>query len=137
MPAISKVESLTAAMANGVHDLANNVITCAFCNASNAPVATDTQLSDLTTIDHANMSSRVITTTSSTQISGVYRLILADLTITASGAVPTFRYIALYDETAVNDELLGWYDYGSDVTMANLQTFKCDFDGTNGVFSNT
>lgn len=53
--------------------------------------------------------------------------------LTASGAVATFRHVLIYNDTASNDELVGWYDYGSDVTLANGETFTIDFDGSNGV----
>ncbi len=49
----------------------------------------------------------------------------------------TFRYVALYNDTATNDELIAWWDYGADVTLANTETFNIAFDAANGVFSNT
>jgi len=61
--------------------------------------------------------------------------VCADLVLTASGAVATFRYVVIYNDTPTSpaDPLVGWYDYGSDVTLANGETFTIDFDGTNGV----
>ncbi len=41
----------------------------------------------------------------------------------------TFRYVVIYNDTATNDELIGFYDYGSDVTLANGETFTIDFTG--------
>jgi hypothetical protein len=41
----------------------------------------------------------------------------------------------LYSDTAANDELIGWWDYGSAITLANGETFKVDFDPTNGVLT--
>lgn len=101
------------------------------------PVNTNSILTDITQITYTNLSSRNITTTSSSQTSGTYRLILADLTLTASGAVGPFRYVVIYDDTVANDPLICWYDYGSAVTMAAGDTFLIDFDGTNGLFSLT
>jgi hypothetical protein len=67
------------------------------------------------------------------------RLIAADLTITASGAAAPFRYVVLYNDTPTSpaDPLIGWWDYGSTVTMANTETFKLDFDNVNGVITIT
>ena len=47
--------------------------------------------------------------------------------MTASGAVGPFRYVAIYNDTAANDELICWYDYGSAVTLASGDTFTLDF----------
>jgi hypothetical protein len=90
-------------------------------------------LSELTEISYTNLSSRNITTVSSTQTTGTYSLKLADLTLTASGAVSTFQYVVIYNSVATSFELIGWYDYGSAVTLANGDAFIVDFDGTNGL----
>ena len=102
---------------------------------ANAPVATNTQLSNLTQIAYTNLSSRACTTASSSQTSGLYKLILNDLTLTASGgSVAAFQYVVLYNANATNSELIGWYDYGSALTLLNGESLLIDFDGTNGVF---
>ena len=53
----------------------------------------------------------------------------------STGDVAAFRYIVIYNDTATNDELIGYYDYGSDLTLhgANGDTLTIDFDVTNGV----
>jgi hypothetical protein len=43
----------------------------------------------------------------------------------------------LYNDTASNDELIGYWDYGAAVTLANGETFIVDFDPTNGVLTLT
>lgn len=107
----------------------------ALCATANAPVATNTVLANLTQIAYTNLSTQVITITSSTQTSGTYKLILADLTLTASGAVATFQYVVIFNQTSVTptDALICWYDYGSAVTLANGDQFVIDFDNTNGL----
>lgn len=134
MAAFNKFNSTVAALANKVHNLASDQLQIALCAAANTPAASNTQLSNLTEIAYTNLSSRVVTTTSSTQTAGLYKLICVDLVLTASGAVAAFQFVTLYNNTATNKELLGWWDYGSVVTMANTDTFTIDFDGTNGVF---
>lgn len=130
MATFNKVHSFVAALANGVHDLSSDQLKVALCAAADAPVASDEELADLTEISYTNLSSRDVTTVSSTQTSGTYSLVLTDLILTASGAVSTFRYVVLYNDTATNDEIIGWYDYGSDVTLANGETFTVDFAAT-------
>ena len=92
-----------------------------------APSAANGILTDITQITYTNLSSRNITTSSSSQTSGTYSLVFADLTLTASGSVGPFRYVGIYDDTVANDPLVAWYDHGSSVTMANGETFLVDF----------
>lgn len=96
-----------------------------------APVAGNSILTDITQISYVNLSSRNVTTTSSSQAAGTETLVLQDLTLTASGAVAQFRYVVLYDDTVASpvDPLVGWWDYGSEVNMVNLETFLIDFVG--------
>jgi len=133
MASFNKFNSFVEALAEKVHNLGADTLTVALCAAANAPVATNTVLANLTQISYTNLSARVITTTSSAQTSGTYKLTLTDLVLTASGAVATFRYVVVYNDTATNDELIGWYDYGSDVTLASGETFTVDFDGSAGL----
>jgi hypothetical protein len=135
MATFNKFNSFVEALAEKKHDLGADQLVVALTNAANAPVATNTVLANLTQISYTNLSSRNITTASSAQTSGTYKLTLTDLILTASGAVATFRYVVIYNDTASNDELIGWYDYGSDVTLASGETFTVDFDGSAGALT--
>lgn len=131
MPTPSKVNSFVANLANKVYNLGSDSLKVALTDT--APTASSAVLSDITEISYTNISSRVITTTSSTQTSGTYKLILTNLTLTASGAVGPFRYLVIYDDTAASKQLLCYIDYGSEVSMANTDTFTISFDATNGL----
>jgi hypothetical protein len=110
------------------HNLGSDTLKVALSNASNAPSASaDVKLADITTISVANLDSVTLTVSSSSQTSGTYKLVLADKTMTASGAVGPFQYVIIYNDTAANDELICYYDYGSEVTLAKDDTFKLDF----------
>ena len=138
MAAYQKFNQFVEDIAHGVHNLGSDAIRIALTAAANAPVATNTVLANLTEIAYTNLSTRAVTLTSSTQTSGVYKLILTDLVLTASGgAVAAFRYVCLYNDTPVApaDPLIAFYDYGSDLTLADGETLTVDFDGTNGVFT--
>ena len=123
------VENLT----EKVHNLGADQLQIALTNT--APVATNTVLANITEIAYTNLSARTITTISSAQTTGTYKLDLTDLVLTASGAVATFRYVVLYNATAAGGPLIGWADYGSAVTMANLETFTIDFDNAAGALT--
>ena len=76
------------------------------------------------------------TATSSAQSGGVYTLKIADKVITASGGtIGPFRYVVLFNQDAPSDELIGYYDYGSSITLQDTETFTINFDDTNGVLT--
>ena len=110
------------------HNLGSDTLKVAFSNASNAPSASaDVKLADITTIVATNLGDVTLTVSSSSQTSGTYKLVVADKTLTATGDVPAFRYAIIYNDTAANDELICWFDYGSEVTLHANDTFKLDF----------
>lgn len=136
MATFNKFQPFVEKLAEKAHNLGSDQLVVALTNAANAPVATNGVLADLTQIAYTNCSSRNVTTSSSAQTSGTYKLTLADLVLTASGgSIAPFRYIVLYNDTATNDELIGWFDYGSDVTVLNGETFTIDFDGSEGAIT--
>jgi hypothetical protein len=131
MASFTKFDDFVAALAHKVHNLGSDQLCVAL--SSVVPDHANTQLADLTEIAYTNLSTREITTTSSTQATGTYKLILTDLLLTATGAVETFRYVSIYNDTAANKELIAWFDYGSNVTLANGETFNVTFDAVEGL----
>jgi hypothetical protein len=132
MASFVKFNSFVEAVAEKVHNLGSDSLKLALTNS--APSASNTVLADITEIAYTNLSSRAVTTSTSAQTSGTYKLVCADLTLTASGgAVAAFRYVVLYNDTATNDELIGYWDRGSSLTLADGDSCLIDFDGTNGV----
>jgi len=135
MAAFNKFNAFVEALAEKVHDLGSDQLTVALTASANAPTASNAVLADLTQISYTNLSSRNITTVSSAQTGGTYKLTLQDLVLSATGTVATFRYVVIYNSTAAAGNLIGWYDYGSDVTLNNGETLTIDFDGTNGALT--
>lgn len=135
MATFNKFNAFVENIAEGVHNLQTGALTVALTNT--APSASNSVLADITQISYSNASSRALTVSTSAQTSGTYKLVINDLTITASGTVGPFRYVVLYNDTPTSpaDPLIGWYDYGSSITLANGETFTIDFDGTNGVLT--
>jgi len=135
MAIYNKYQPFLANMPNKKYNLASDQLKVALTIA--APAGTEVKLSDLTEISYTNLSGATplnLTTTSSTQTAGTYSLILADLTLTATGAVGPFQYVTIYDSAATNFELIGWYNYGSSVTLAAGDQFVINLDNVNGLF---
>ncbi len=133
MATFTKFNPFVEALAEKKHNLGSDQLVVALTNV--APSASNAVLTDITQISYTDLSSRNITTASSTQTSGTYKLVLNDLVLTASGAVATFRYVVLYNDTATNDDLIGYYDYGSSLTLASGETFTLDFDPSAGALT--
>ena len=126
MATYTKFQQFVEDLAHGVHDLETDAITVALSNTAPSASA-DAVLGDITTVSTANLDDITLTVSSSSQTSGTYKLVLADKTMTASGAVGPFQYVILYNDTAANKELICFFDYGSEVTLASGDTFKLDF----------
>ena len=96
---------------------------------NSAPLATNSLIADITQITYTNCSSRTLTTATSAQTSGTFKLDFNDITLTASGGtVGPFRYVGVYDDTVASDPLVGWFDYGSSITLADTETLAITFD---------
>ena len=138
MASFNKFNSFVEALAEKKHDLGADTLKVLLTNT--APVATNSVKADLTEISAGNgytAGGNTAAVTSSAQSSGTYKLVLGDpATWTASGgSIGPFRYAVLYNDTAANDELIGWWDYGSSITLATGESFAVDFDATTGVLT--
>jgi hypothetical protein len=132
MASYNKFQQFVEDLCKGVHNFTSDStcsVTVALTAAANAPVATNSVLANLTQISYTNLSARVIANVTVEHTTGTVTFTADDLVLTASGAVATFRYVVLYndDPTSPADPLIAWYDYGSDVTLANGETFTIDF----------
>jgi hypothetical protein len=76
-----------------------------------------------------------VTTTSFTQTGGLATLILANLVLTATGSYGPFRYVVLYDDTATNKELIGYFDYGSSATLVQEETLTIKLNAAAKIFT--
>jgi len=139
MASFNKFNSFVEYLAEGGFDLQNDTLKVALCNT--APIAGNGLLADLTEISAGNGYTAGGTTASlsaSAQTSGTYKLTLADVTYTAAGgSIGPFRYAVLYDSTKSSPlkPLIGYWDYGSSVTLASGETFTVDFDSSTGVLT--
>ena len=133
MAAFNKFRQFVEDVLKGVHNLTSDstcTLKVALCAAANAPVNTNAVLADLTQISYTNLSSRDVTGITAEHTTGTVTITANDLVLTASGgSVGPFRYVVLYndDPTSPADPLIGWWDYGSDITLADGETFTIDF----------
>lgn len=134
-----KVNSFIEAVHEKKHNLSSDTIKCMLTNTAGS--ATWTQKSDVTDLSTANGYTAGGATLSgiiSSQASGVYYFICSDISWTASGgSIGPFRTAVFYNDTATNDEILGYIDWGYSLTVASGQTFTLDIDAVNGLFYNT
>jgi len=136
MATFNKLPGFVEHMAEGVHVFGTHQLVVALSNTAPGSEGTPPTgstaacvLANVTQISYTNLSSRNVTTSSSSQTAGTYSLVCSDLVLTASGAVGPFRYVYLYNDTPTSpaDPLIGYYDYGSSLSLANGETFTVDF----------
>jgi hypothetical protein len=137
MPTLTKFYSFVEAIHEKKHNLGSDTLKVLLTNT--APSLSNTQKSDisgeLSTANGYTAGGATVTITSSAQSSGLYTLIATDVTWTASGgSIGPFRYAVFYNDTATNDELIGYLDYGYSITVASGQTFTLDFDAVSGLY---
>lgn len=128
-----KFNAFVEALAEKKHNLGSDQLKIALSNVA-PDASTDAVLADITEISYTNLSSRNLTTLSSGQTAGLYKLVLDVLTLIASGGpVADFRYIILYNDTAAADDLIGYYDNVDTVSMIDTDEFDINFSPSNGV----
>lgn len=141
MVAFNKFNAFVEHLAEKVHDLGSDSLKVMLVNTT--PVSTNSVKADLTEISAGNgytAGGNAVTVSSSSQTSGTYKLVVSDITITASGgSIGPFRYAVLYNDTPTSpaDPLIGWWDIGSNITLLEGQVFTWDADATNGVLTIT
>jgi len=128
--------SFKEALSEKVHNLGSDQLKIALTNS--APLTSNTVLANITEIAYTNLSTRNVTTISSSQTSGTYKLDLTDLVLTSTGgSTGPFRYIVLYNDTAASDELIYFLDYGSSITLAAGESITINFDNSTGAITLT
>ena len=139
MAAFNKFNQFVEDLAKKVHNLDTDALKVMLSNV--APVATNAVLADLTEIAAGNGYSAggsAAAFVSGAQSSGTYKLVLSNVTFTASGgSIATFRYAVLYNSTPASPlkPLIGYYDYGTTISITNGNSFQVQFDATNGVLT--
>jgi len=106
-----------------------------------APTASNAVKADLTEISAGNgytAGGISVGTITGSQTSGTFKFSGGtDPIWTATGAIGPLRYAVLYNDTPTSPAkpLIGYWDYGSSVTLASGETFTVDLDQTNGILT--
>ncbi len=130
MASFNKFHAFAEHAAEGVHNLGSDTLKIMLTNS--APAASNSVKADLTDISAGNgytAGGTAVTITSSSQTSGTYSLVGNDVVFTAAGGtIGPFRYAVLYNDTPSSpaDPLIGWWDYASNLTLNDTETFTID-----------
>lgn len=138
MASFNKINQFVENLGKGVYNLNGDTLKIALTNT--APVATNSVLADITQIANGNgytTGGTAVGSNAYSQTTGTGKLTGNDVTFTATGAVGPFQYAVLYDDTPTSpaDPLIGWWDYGSAITLANGDTFTVDLDQVGGILT--
>lgn len=134
MATFNKFNDFVQQLGSKTHNLASDALKVMLTNT--APVATNAVKADITEISAGNgytAGGAALSSQTYTNASGTSKLAAANTVFTATGAVGPFRYAVLYNSTAASGNLIGWFDYGSSISLANTETFTVAWDGTNGI----
>jgi hypothetical protein len=136
MATFNKFDQFVEDKNHGVHDFSSDTLKLYLTNTVPSASA-DAVKGDLAGI--SGYTEPTITVSSSGQTAGVYKLVLADVTITAAGPVGPFRYVVIYNDTPASpvDPLIGWVDYGSSITMVLGEDFVTDFSVASGAITDS
>jgi hypothetical protein len=131
MATFNKFSQFVEDLGSGVHNFtaAGHTLKVYLTNAT--PSASgDAVKADLAEITNQNgYTAPVDIQNDMTETGGTATVTAVDVVVTASGAVGPFQYAVIYNDTPSSplDPLIGWYDYGSAVTLANGETFTVNF----------
>ena len=133
MAAYNKFQDFVEQLGKGVHQLhaAGHTLKVYASNAT-PDAAADAVKVDLAeiTVENGYPSGGTDVQNDYTETTGTGTMTGTDVVWTASGgSFGPLRYVVLYNDTPTSpaDPLLGWWDYGSPVTVNDTETFTVDF----------
>lgn len=133
MASFNKYQQFVEDLGNKVHDLVGTNDTFKVALTNTAPnAATHAVLADITEIGAGNGYSAggADAQNDGSESGGTLTVTGVDVVFTASGGtIGPFRYAVLYNDTPTSpaDPLIGWWDYGSSITLQDTETFTVNF----------
>lgn len=133
MAAFVKYQDFVEQLGLKAHQLHTDVLRVALTNT--APnVATHAALADITELGTAGgyTAGGEDTQNTYTEAAGTGSCVGVDVVWTASGSgFGPFRYVVLYNDTHATNGLIGYWDYGSSISLTVVgETFTVDFGAT-------
>jgi hypothetical protein len=133
MAAFNKHNQFVEDLALGVHQLNTGLLKVLLTNV--APTAANAVKADLTEISAGNGYTAGGEDTQNTlaEASGTATLTGTKVVWTAAGGtIGPFRYVDIYNDTPTSpaDPLIGWWDYGSALTLQIGETFSVKFNNS-------
>jgi hypothetical protein len=143
MASFNKFNCFVGDVAHALHDMktgTSQVYKVYLTNA--APAATNTVYNtpaDLSTGNGYTAGGVSIATIAGVDTSGTFKFTAGTQpSWTASGgSIGPFEYAVLYNSTSGTQPLIGWWDYGTAITLTNGNTFTVSTDLTNGILAIT
>ena len=131
MAAFNKFETFIGDLGLKVHELNADLLKVYLSNAAPS-VSLDNVKADVAEIAAGNGYTAGGDDVQNTysEATGTGTCVGVDVTVTAAGGtVGPFRYVVLYNDTptAPADPLIGWWDYGSSITLQDGESFTTDF----------
>jgi hypothetical protein len=131
---ITKFNCFMLDLGKGVHDFTSNTFKVAFSNSP--PQATWTKLSDVPQVGASGgyVAGGFALTVSWAETGGKGTLYIADKQVVGSGAGYSMRYAVIYNDTSVDDSLIGWLDFGS-ITLNANDALNMNFNEATGALT--
>ena len=133
MAAFNKFENFVEDLGKGIHQLhaAGHTLKIYLSNATPS-VSLDAVKADLAEISAGNgyVAGGEDVQNDATETGGVLTVTGVDVVWTGTGgSFGPFRYAVLYNDTPTSpaDPLIGWWDYGSAISVNDIETFTSDF----------
>ncbi len=143
MAGFNKFYCFVQDVANALHDMKTGTTHIYKVYLTNvAPVVTNTVYNtpaDLAAGNGYAAGGNSIGTITGAQTTGTFKFVGAtDPSWTAAGgSIGPFQYAVLYNSTSSTKPLIGWWDYGTAITLTNGNSFTIDLDQTNGILTIT
>jgi hypothetical protein len=132
LAAFNKFQNFVQALAEKEHNLSTDALHVYFSNTT-PDAGLDAVKADLAEITAGNgyTAGGPDTQNTGAEATGTYTLTGTKCVVTASGgSIAAFRYVVLYNNTHASDALIGWWDYGSALTLLDGESFSVKFNNS-------